>query len=89
MDLSNCNFFHVGEELSFSIFSDSPCRARYINSISTPLTDTKHMDELQWPNQQLSAEAQVKTSNVEEEGNSYSILRFQSLRKCLSVWRTT
>jgi hypothetical protein len=41
MDLSNCKFFHAGEEISFSIFSDSPCRARYIDSISTPLTDTK------------------------------------------------
>ena len=41
MDLSNCKFYHAGEEMNFSIFSDSPCRALYIDSISTPLTDTK------------------------------------------------
>jgi len=41
MDLGNCKFYHAGEEMNFSIFADSSCRTRYIDSVSTPLTDVK------------------------------------------------
>ena len=41
MDLRNCKFYYGGEEMNFSVFSDSPCRARYIESIPTPLTEAQ------------------------------------------------
>ncbi len=41
MDLRTCRFYHGGEEINFSVFSDYPCRTRYIDSIATPLTETK------------------------------------------------
>ena len=41
MDLRNCKFYHGGEEMNFSVFSDSPCRTLYIESIPTPLTESK------------------------------------------------
>jgi hypothetical protein len=40
MNLSDCKFYHGGEDMNFSVFSDYPCRTRYIESISTPLTQT-------------------------------------------------
>jgi len=41
MDLRNYKFYHGGEEMNFSVFSDSPCRTRYIESIPTPLTESQ------------------------------------------------
>jgi hypothetical protein len=41
MVLSNCKFYRAGEKMNFSIFADKPCQARYIDSVSTPLTNTK------------------------------------------------
>lgn len=37
MELRDCKFFYGGQEMSFSVFSNDPCRARYLDSISVPL----------------------------------------------------
>jgi hypothetical protein len=41
MELSDCKFYHGGDEMNFSILSDSPCRTRYIDSIPTPMTEAQ------------------------------------------------
>jgi hypothetical protein len=33
MELRECKFYHAGEAMSFTVYSDSPCRARYRDSI--------------------------------------------------------
>lgn len=41
MELRDCKFFYGGQEMSFSVFSNDPCRARYLDSISVPLVQTR------------------------------------------------
>lgn len=41
MELSDCKFYHGGDEMNFSILSDFPCRTRYIESIPTPMTEAQ------------------------------------------------
>jgi hypothetical protein len=33
MELSQCKFYYEGEVLNFAVFSDSPCRARYVERV--------------------------------------------------------
>jgi hypothetical protein len=37
MDLRECKFYWSGREMNFAVFSDDPCRARYLESIPLPL----------------------------------------------------
>lgn len=41
MELRDCKFFYGGQEMSFSVFSHDPCRARYLDSISIPLIQAR------------------------------------------------
>jgi hypothetical protein len=38
MDLSESKFFYADHEMTFTVFSDFPCRARYVGTIPLPLT---------------------------------------------------
>jgi hypothetical protein len=38
MDQSESKFFYADHEMTFTVFSDFPCRARYAGSIPPPLT---------------------------------------------------
>mgnify|MGYP001169182122 CR=1 FL=1 len=41
MELRDCKFFYGGQEMSFSVFANDPCRAQYLDSISVPLTHSR------------------------------------------------
>ena len=41
MELRECKFYYGGQEMSFSVFSNDPCRALYLDSISLPLIQTR------------------------------------------------
>ena len=41
MELRDCKFFYGGHEMSFSVFSNDPCLARYLDSILLPLVQTR------------------------------------------------
>lgn len=41
MDLRDCKFYYGGQEMSFSVFSNDSCRARYLDSISIPFIQTR------------------------------------------------
>ncbi len=38
MDLSESRFYYAGDDLNFAVFSDYPCRVRYIESIRLPIS---------------------------------------------------
>jgi hypothetical protein len=37
MDLKESKFYHAGEAMNFAVFSDDPCRVKYIESIRLPI----------------------------------------------------
>ncbi len=41
MELRDCKFFYGGQEMSFSVFSNEPCRVRYFDSITVPFVQTR------------------------------------------------
>jgi non-ribosomal peptide synthetase component E (peptide arylation enzyme) len=41
MELRECKFYYAGHEMNFAVFSDDPCRARYLESIPLPIIQTK------------------------------------------------
>ncbi len=41
MELRDCKFYYGGQDMSFSVFSNDPCRARYLDSISVPFVQTR------------------------------------------------
>jgi len=41
MELRQCKFYHAGQEMNFAIFSDDPCRIRYLHSIPLPIGPTQ------------------------------------------------
>ncbi len=41
MELRDYKFYYGGQDMSFSVFSDDPCRARYLDSISIPFVQTR------------------------------------------------
>jgi len=40
MDLKENKFYYAGEDMNFTVFSDYPCRARHVESIPLPITET-------------------------------------------------
>lgn len=40
MDLRESKFYYAGHDMNFAVFSDYPCRARYVESIRLPITET-------------------------------------------------
>jgi len=41
MELRECKFYYGGQEMNFAVFSDGPCRARYLESIPLPIAQTR------------------------------------------------
>jgi hypothetical protein len=41
MELRECKFYYGGQEMNFAVFSDDPCRARYLESIPLPIAQTR------------------------------------------------
>jgi hypothetical protein len=37
MDLRESKFYYAGDDMNFAVFSDYPCRVRYIESIPLPI----------------------------------------------------
>ena len=37
MDLNESKFCYAGQDMNFSVFSDYPCRVRYVDSIRLPI----------------------------------------------------
>ena len=37
MDLKESKFYYSGHDMNFAVFSDYPCRVRYVDSISLPI----------------------------------------------------
>jgi len=37
MDLNESKFYYAGEDMNFAVFSDCPCRVRYVESIRLPI----------------------------------------------------
>ena len=37
MDLKESKFYYAGHDMNFAVFSDYPCRVRYVDSISLPI----------------------------------------------------
>ena len=40
MDLRESKFYYAGHDMNFAVFSDYPCRVRYVESIRLPLGQT-------------------------------------------------
>jgi hypothetical protein len=40
MDLRESKFYCAGAELNFVVFSDHPCRVRYLDSIPLPMSQS-------------------------------------------------
>jgi hypothetical protein len=38
MDLRESKFYYAGQDLNFVVFSDFPCRARFVESITLPIS---------------------------------------------------
>ncbi|MEW5977718.1 MAG: hypothetical protein AB1898_18145 [Acidobacteriota bacterium] len=41
MELRDCKFYYGGQDMNFAIYSDDPCRARYLESIPLPIAQTR------------------------------------------------
>jgi hypothetical protein len=41
MELRECKFYYGGQEMNFAVFSDDPCRTRYLESIPLPIAQTR------------------------------------------------
>jgi hypothetical protein len=41
MELRDCKFYYGGQDMNFAIYSDDPCRAKYLNSIPLPIAQTR------------------------------------------------
>jgi hypothetical protein len=41
MELRDFKFYYGGQEMNFAVFSDDPCRARYLESIPLPIAQTR------------------------------------------------
>jgi hypothetical protein len=37
MDLRESKFYYAGDDMNFAVFSDHPCRVRYVESIPLPI----------------------------------------------------
>ena len=37
MDLNDSKFYYAGQDMNFAVFSDYPCRVRYVESIPLPI----------------------------------------------------
>jgi hypothetical protein len=37
MDLKESKFYYAGDDMNFAVFSDYPCRVRYVDSIRLPI----------------------------------------------------
>jgi len=40
MDLRESRFYYAGQDMNFAVFSDYPCRVRYVESIPLPIIQT-------------------------------------------------
>jgi hypothetical protein len=40
MDLRESKFYYAGQDMNFAVFSDTPCRVRYVESIPLPIVQT-------------------------------------------------
>ena len=40
MDLKESKFYYAGQDMNFAVFSDYPCRVKYIDSIPLPIIPT-------------------------------------------------
>src|SRR5262245_56554422 len=38
MDVRESRFYYAGQDLNFTVFSDQPCRARFVDSITLPIS---------------------------------------------------
>jgi hypothetical protein len=41
MELRDFKFYYGGQEMNFAVFSDDPCRTRYLESIPLPIAQTR------------------------------------------------
>jgi hypothetical protein len=41
MELRDCKFYYGGQDMNFAIYSDDPCRAKYLSSIPLPIAQTR------------------------------------------------
>jgi hypothetical protein len=41
MELRECRFYYGGQDMNFAVYSDVPCRAIYVGSISLPLAQSR------------------------------------------------
>jgi hypothetical protein len=70
MDLREKKFYHAGPDMNFVVFSDNPCRVRFITSISLPISHTSV--------EVYSIEPGTNSQwvVVQERNNGQSVLRF-------------